>query len=304
MHSRPIHPGPLTTPLRLGTLQLGQRIFLTSHHPLADLEAQALAGPHPLVPNLLLAAPQRLVLCTLAPAQVLRALGAVDSGLHTADEVNRWRVVTAAIHARGGLAVARLGNVMASVDGYPNADELDEALDAYRTAAENASDAGFDGVELIGTNGSLPWRLVRAASELAGTLGARVGQPMSLDFLAGACQALLGSWPADRVGLSLSLPRSATHLELAARSLLAIDSFDLAFLHLTAMTGPQSRSLGGLVSRLRPLFRGGVLVSGEWTRELAEAAVARGDVDAVGMDTDPSQARSIAASRAERGRAG
>ena len=276
-------PKTLSTPLRLGALQLRHRVFFASPLPLLGHGPGAAEAAVQAARDLTRDLQGQLVLCTLSPTQALWHTGAMDLGLRSAHEVNGWRAVTEAIHAGGGLAVARLGNVLACTEAFPNADELDEALDGYRTAAENAGDAGFDGVELIATDGSLPARLLHAASEMATQMGARVDKPLSLDFLAGVFQALLGAWAADRVGLSLTLPRSADQLDIESRALLAIETFDLAFLHLTSMTLAQGHAIGPIASRLRPLCRGRMLVSGKWTRALAEAAVRGGHVDAVGI---------------------
>lgn len=224
------------------------------------------------------------MICSLAPVQTLCEGGTIDLGLHSAPEVNGWRTITQAIHARGGLAVARIGNALAPQDLLPNVDEIDEALDAYRTAAENASDAGFDGVELVGTRGSLPDRLLRASSDLATALGTRVDDLSGLDFLAGAFQALFGTWPASRVGLCLTQPANRGQLDLVSRALRSLDTFDLAYTHLSAADLGQGFALGPVSVQLRPIFRGGLIASGAWTPTVAQAAIRDGEIDAVGPE--------------------
>lgn len=108
-------------------------------------------------------------------------------GIHTQPQVNGWRHVTQAVHAKGGLIFLQLWHVgrishpnmqpdgalpvapsavrpdgeAFTIDGRkpfvtPRALELGEIagiVDNYRHAAENARAAGFDGVELDAANG-------------------------------------------------------------------------------------------------------------------------------------------------------
>jgi N-ethylmaleimide reductase len=274
----------LLSPLRLGALNLGHRIFCIGRPPSLALDGQARADATLLEHYQNRASQGGLVICSLAPVQTLCEGGTIDLGLHSAPEVNGWRAITQAIHARGGLAVARIGNALAPDDLLPNTDEIDEALDAYRTAAENASDAGFDGVELVGTTGSLPDRLLRASSELAATLGTRVDNLSGLDFLDGVFQSLFGTWPAQRVGLCLTLPIGAGQLDLACRALRSLDTFELAYTHLSAVSLRQGVALEPVAMQLRAVFRGGLIASGAWSPDAAQAVIRRGDVDAVGPE--------------------
>jgi len=70
-------------------------------------------------------------------------------GLYDAEQVNQWRSAVDAVHARGDKIIARLWHPAA--DGALDADAMEAVVDAFRVAAEGASDAGFDGVELAGT---------------------------------------------------------------------------------------------------------------------------------------------------------
>lgn len=70
-------------------------------------------------------------------------------GLYDAESVNRWRTDVDAAHARGETIIARLWHPVSAL--VADADAEDAMVDAYRVAAEGASDAGFDGVALADT---------------------------------------------------------------------------------------------------------------------------------------------------------
>ncbi|MFJ8114136.1 alkene reductase [Streptomyces sp. NPDC096132] len=108
-------------------------------------------------------------------------------GIHTDEQIAAWRTVTDAVHAKGGVIylqlmhTGRVGHptLMGLTPVAPSAvtakgqvythegpqdfvtpeelteDEIRETIADYATAAKNAIEAGFDGVELHGANGYL-----------------------------------------------------------------------------------------------------------------------------------------------------
>ncbi len=83
-------------------------------------------------------------------------------------------------------------------------DEIPGIVEDYRTAAENAKQAGFDGVELHAANGYLFDQFLHDGSNkrsdcYGGTIENRAR------FLLEAVDALLTVWPADRIGIHLNL---------------------------------------------------------------------------------------------------
>ncbi|TDX81819.1 N-ethylmaleimide reductase [Rathayibacter sp. PhB151] len=161
-------------------------------------------------------------------------------GLHSADQIAGWRLVTEAVHAAGGRIFAQLwhvgrmshrsfhdgaapvapsaldsgARVWVSVDGVgtmvptstPRAlttEEVRGVVEDYRRAAAAAVEAGFDGVELHGANGYLIDQFLRTTSNHRTDEygGSLDGR---LRFAVEVATAVAGEIGADRVGLRLS----------------------------------------------------------------------------------------------------
>jgi N-ethylmaleimide reductase len=158
-------------------------------------------------------------------------------GIHSAEQVAGWQLVTAAVHASGGRIFLQLWHVGRishpslqpggalpvapsalapagqawTLDGMkpyvtPRALEIDEIaaiVEDYRRGAANARQAGFDGVELHGANGYLIDQFLRDNTNRRTDRygGSALNRAR---FLIEATQALIGEWGADRVGVRLS----------------------------------------------------------------------------------------------------
>lgn len=277
----PPAPPHLFSPLKLGALDLGHRIFLACRRESLPPDIQDPAASPFADYYAARSTEGGLVTCTVTPERLSHEGQLMQTGLQTALQVNRWRKVTDAIHARGGLAVARVGNSPWLGVSWPDADQIDEALVSYRTAAENAGDAGFDGVELVGTRGSLPEQLLRAPAPTSGTTGA-LGDTPNTDFLAAAIQTLLVVWPRERVGLAISFPEGAPQLDTAGRAFESLSRAGIAYTHFNAVDAPHPMDATLVPTELRQRFPGAILVSGEWSLGAADAAIRSGLVDAVG----------------------
>ena len=206
-HSVPAGPLPaLFTPLRLGELTLRHRVVLPAW-------TTRLATPPGGVPTPAMAqhyaqraTPGGLLIGEAAAVWPLTHTDPCTPGLHSVEQVNLWRGVTDAVHARGGLVVAQLGQPAGAAGAAELAsldlDGLDMLTDLYRNAAENAGDAGFDGVELLAGHGALPELFLHARSnrrgdEHGGSLENRTR------LLGDLLQALAGVWGPGRCGLTI-----------------------------------------------------------------------------------------------------
>lgn len=203
-------------------------------------------------------------------------------GLHSAEQVAGWRVVTDAVHARGGRIFAQLMHVgrlsdpallpdhLAPVGAsavpavgqiythqgpkpFPVPQELDEdgirqTIADFVHAAENAIEAGFDGVELHGANGYLIHQfLATNANQRTDQWG---GTPENrARFGVEVAKAVAERIGADRVGFRVS-PGNPLHDivedaidETYAALLAGLAELGLAYLHIMEATGQRPFTL-------------------------------------------------------------
>ena len=229
---------PLFTPLRLGRVTLQHRVVMA---PLTRMRASA----HGNVPTALNAEyyAQR---ATKGGLQIAEATPVSWQGhghpnvpgIHTAAQIEGWRLVTDAVHAKGGVIFLQLwhtGRVSHSShqpDGAqpvgpsmipavgmtinaafervpyqtPRALETAEVagvVESFRQAAANAMQAGFDGVEIHGANGYLLEQfLLSTINDRTDQYGGSIANRCRLHLeIADAVSAEIG---ADRTGIRLS----------------------------------------------------------------------------------------------------
>lgn len=158
-------------------------------------------------------------------------------GIHTEAQVEAWKRVTDAVHAKGGKiflqlwhvgrashpslqpggalpvsssAVAIPGQTMTLTGLQPfvapralETDEIPGVVAQFAHGAKLSKEAGFDGVEIHGANGYLVDQFLRdgvnqRTDAYGGTLQNR------LRFLREVVEAVAGAWSADRVGVRIS----------------------------------------------------------------------------------------------------
>ena len=308
----------LFDPLQLGSVHLPNRIVMA---PLTRLRA---AEPvH--VPNRLMEeyyaqrAGAGLIITEGVPVSP-QAVGYPNvPGLWTTEQVAGWRRVTDAIHAAGGRVFTQLWHVGRISDpehlrgdlpvapspiaapGHvsllrphrpyvvPRSLELDEiqrVIEAFRSTAQNAKAAGFDGVTLHGANGYLLDQFLQDGTNhrtdaYGGSLERRARLMLEVT------DAVVSVWGADRVGMHLA-PRSPSHgvsdshPELTFPYVAAeLGKRKLAFLFIRETRGP-----GALLARLKRAFGGAVIANDGFDLAAATEAVAQGVADAVAFGKD------------------
>lgn len=246
-------------------------------------------------------------------------------GLHTDGQVDSWRAVTTAVHGAGGRIFAqlthtgRIGHPSIYPDGglplapsavasgeqlftpegmldHPvpramSADDIRTTIADFATAARNAVDAGFDGVELHGGNGYLVHQFLAdntnlRTDEYGGSADRQIRFAMEL------ADAVAGEIGADRLGLRLSPGNPFNHIEeldpapVYVRLLEALAGQGLAYVHLFEVG---DRALTG---RLREAWDGCLVLNPHpapeafpASPEAAAEAVESGIADAVTLAT-------------------
>lgn len=235
-------------------------------------------------------------------------------GLHTDAQVEGWKKVTAAVHAKGGRIFAQImhagrisdpsflpGNEIPVAPSAvkPNGQSFTaegmkphvtpRALDTaeiagiiaeYGNAAARAIEAGFDGVELHAASGYLPMQFLSSGTNLrTDQYGGNVANRTRfvIEALAAMCKAV----GAERVGIKISPEMAfndisdANPQETYSTLVGAIGNIGLAYLHVGLFGTPVDYH-----GMLKPLFKGAYLAGGGLDQAKAEALLAAGRADA------------------------
>lgn len=245
-----------------------------------------------------------------------------EPGIYSAEQVEAWKPVTAAVHARGGrifmqiwhagraahpamndgaetvssTATAIEGEVQTPQGKLPNAapraltaDEIPAVVAAYVQGAKNAIAAGFDGVEVHGANGYLIDQFLRdGANKRTDAYGGSMENRAR--FLFDVLTVVTAAIGADRVGLRLSPLNSYNSMidsdPLALIGFLAekLNAFNLAYLHVMRSDFYQVQK-GDVMTVAREKYKGVLIGNMGYTSAEAEQAITDGKLDAVAFGT-------------------
>jgi N-ethylmaleimide reductase len=225
----------LFTSLNVGALTLPNRILMA---PLTRCRADADHVPTPLMAEYYSQrASAGLIIAEATMAMEGNSSFWREPGIYSEAQVQGWRTVTDAVHAKGGRIVLQLwhggrawhpllnggqqpvapsalpivGDEVHTPEGkkpYVTPRELTDAeipdiIAGFRTAAINAKNAGFDGVEVHAANGYLLDEFLRDGSnKRTGPYGGPVENRARL--LMEVTAAVSEVWGADRVGVRMS----------------------------------------------------------------------------------------------------
>lgn len=225
----------LFQPYPLGPLTLANRIVMA---PLTRNRAGQGLVPSPLASTYYAQRASAGLIITEATQVSAQAQGYQDTpGLYTQDQIDGWRTVTDAVHARGGHIFVQLWHVgrISHVDLQPgnaapvsasalraqtktfvnngfvdvsepralDIDELPAIVDDFRQAAANAIAAGFDGVEIHSANGYLLEQFIKdGANQRTDAYGGSVENRARL--LLEVTAAVAREIGADRTGVRIS----------------------------------------------------------------------------------------------------
>lgn len=310
----------LFNPLQTGSVSLANRILMA---PLT--RARADAGH---MPNALMAeyysqrASAGLIVteCTMV-AENTSAFYA-EPGIYNDAQIAAWKVVTDAVHAKGGKifmqiwhagraavpafnnGVENVGPSAIAIDSevhtpngkIPNAvprelrlDEIPGLVAAYAQGAKNAIAAGFDGVEVHGANGYLIDQFLRdSANQRTDSYGGSIENRAR--FLFEVLTAVSTAIGADKVGLRLSPINSYNSMKdsdpLALISYLTtrLNEFKLAYLHVMRSDFFQAQT-GDVLTIARANYKGVLVGNMGYNAEEASQAISNAKLDAVAFGT-------------------
>src|SRR5262245_4245645 len=230
----------LFSPLKVGPTQLAHRVAMA---PLTRMRAaRPSLAPRPLNADYYAqrATPGGLIIAEASPVMATGFGNPGVPGIWSEQQVEGWRKVVDAVHAKGGIIFLQLWHVgrvshssfqpggalpvapsalaisgefkAMTADGKVSAYETPRALEtdeipgivaAFRQAARNAMEAGFDGVEIHGANGYLLEQFLQSRSNLrTDRYGGSIENRARL--LLEVTQAAIEVFGANRTGVRLS----------------------------------------------------------------------------------------------------
>ena len=303
----------LFDPLDLGPLHLPNRIVMA---PLTRLRGTPSHVPTPIIADYYAQrASAGLIISEGIPISQQGVGYPQVPGLWSEEQTAAWKPITDAVHQAGGRIFAQIWHVGRISDPVyqtngalpvaPSAiaaagrvsllrpekafvtpqeltlDEIAGIIGDYKRAAANAKTAGFDGVELHGANGYLIDQFLQSGSNqrtdaYGGTLEKRAR------FMLETADAAAEIWGPGSVGMHLA-PRSDAHgisdanpVETFGYVARELGKRKLGFLMAREYEGP-----GWLGPTLKEQFGGVYIANEKFTQQTADAAIQRGDADAI-----------------------
>ena len=260
------------------------------------------------------------LIVTEATSVAPEGCGAVHSpGIHTDEQTDAWRLVTGAVHARGGRIflqlwhAGRVSHPAFQPDGGPpwapspvplsgeivtpagpRPFVMPRALDApgiaatvqrFGDAARRARTARFDGVEIHAAQGYLIDQFLRdGTNRRTDPYGGSAERRTR--FLLEVVRAVADAWAPERVGVQLS-PTSPLNemsdsdpVATFVHAAGALGRLGLAYLHVFEPVDPPPGE-PPVTPHLRSRFPGPFIANGGYTQAGAEAAIASGAADLV-----------------------
>jgi len=302
----------LFSPLTIGDLELPNRIFMA---PLTRCRADAGRVPNALMAKYYTQRAGAGLILTEATSVTPMGVGYPGTpGIWSTEQVEGWKITTKSVHAAGGRILLQLWHVgrisdPSYLDGRlpvapsaiaatghvslvrpprsyvtPRALDIEEIpgiVEAYRTGAENAKLAGFDGVEVHGANGYLLDQFLQDGSNhRTDAYGGSVENRARL--LLEVTDAAVGIWGRGRVGVHLA-PRGGSGgiadsnpRETFSHVARELGKRRIAFLCVREKEGPDS-----LAPELKVLFGGSLVANEGFSKQSANEWIKDGKADAV-----------------------
>jgi N-ethylmaleimide reductase len=231
----------LFLPLQVGPYQLKHRVVMA---PLTRMRAETPScAPRPLNAEYYeqRATPGGLIIAEASPVAATGRGNPATPGIYSDRQIEGWRQVTDAVHAKGGTIFLQLwhvgrvshsslqpdgvlpvapsavpitgsGMLAMTASGKPapyetpralETHEIADVIEAFRQGARNAMESRFDGVEIHGANGYLLEQFLQSHTNLrTDRYGGSIANRARL--LLEIVNAAIGVWGADRVAVRLS----------------------------------------------------------------------------------------------------
>jgi N-ethylmaleimide reductase len=307
----------LFTPLQAGDILLPNRIVMS---PLTRARAGTTHIPNDMMVNYYSQrASSGLIMteCTMVDVHACAFIG--EGGIYSPAHVAGWKRVTDAVHAKGGRIFMQIWHpgraahsllndgeqpVSSSAKAIRNdvthtregakpyevpralrTEEVPHYVEMFRLAAQNAKQAGFDGVQIHGAHGYLVDNFLRdGVNARTDAYGGSV--PNRARFLLEVTDAAIGVWGAGRIAVRISpLVPFNDMVDSQPKSLVTYVAQELsrrtiAFLEIRHENHmlPEEQAI---LQVARRHFPGALMSNGSYTRESGESTVARGAADAI-----------------------
>lgn len=244
------------------------------------------------------------------------------AGLYNAKQIEGWKNVLKAVHDKGGVMQAQLwhtGRVSHSYfhdgnkppapsaikadsmaytpDGFQETPdpraltqaEIGEIVSDFKNAAENAMEAGFDGVQIHGANGYLIEQFLHdTANQRTDKYGGSIENRAR--FLFEVIDAVTAAVGEERTSLRLSpsnlfnTENDSQSTELYAYVISRLNDYNLAFLELVEALGDVSdhpNLTGDVIGHYGPMYNGVLMTNGHYDRDSGLNVVESGKADLV-----------------------
>ncbi|MDP1930730.1 MAG: alkene reductase [Gammaproteobacteria bacterium] len=307
----------LFDPIRIGELSLPNRIIMA---PLTRCRASEGRVPNAMMAEYYRQRANAGLILTEATSVAPMGVGYPNTpGIWSDAQVEGWKLITKAVHDAGGRIFMQLWHVgrisdPVYLDGQspvaPSAiaakghvslvrpekayevpraltlEEIPAVIEAYRKGAENAKQAGFDGVELHGANGYLLDQFLQSSSnqrtdEYGGSIENRAR------LMLAATDAAISVWGPGRVGMHLA-PRGDAH-DMGDSDPLATFTYvakELGKRGIAFICTREHYNAPALTPTIKKAFGGVVIANEGLTKQSAQRLLDDGSADAVAFGKD------------------
>ena len=302
----------ILSPLRVGDLELANRVVMA---PMTRLRAGRTGAPTVLNATYYAQRASAGLIITEATDISTQATGYAGApGIWSPEQVAGWRLVTRAVHERGGKilvqlwhtgrishpslqpggalpvapsAIAPKGDAVTWTGKQPfvtpralTIEEIPGIVQQFEQAARNAREAGFDGVEIHGANGYLIDQFLRdGANHRTDAYG---GTPTNrARLLFEVVEAVVGVWGPGRVGVRVSpLGTNSSMSDSDPMRTYHVVAEGLSRFHLAFVEARVALPAGDAMLRmLRETFHGRLMLNEGMTLDTANALISSGEID-------------------------